>query len=81
MINHWKELQKLLKNILTDFYLELTTLHLISRKSSLYVYHLYDRLWKLVGEEVTYKVNKGNYIKLFDDARKKVRAWEKANVK
>ncbi|HEX9252830.1 MAG TPA: amidohydrolase family protein [Ignavibacteriaceae bacterium] len=51
------------------------------QEKQLYVYHLYDRLWKSVGEEVTYKVCKGNYIKLFDDARTKVRAWEKANVK
>jgi hypothetical protein len=45
------------------------------------VYHLYDRLWKAVGPEVTYKVSKGNYIRLFDDARTRVRAWEKANIK
>jgi hypothetical protein len=51
------------------------------QEKQLYVYHLYDRLWKLVGEEVTYKVSFGNYEKLFDDARAKVRAWEKANVK
>jgi predicted TIM-barrel fold metal-dependent hydrolase len=50
-------------------------------EKQLRVYHLYDRLWKLVGEEVTYKVSKGNYEKLFDDARLKVRAWEKVNVK
>lgn len=51
------------------------------QEKQLYVYHLYDRLWKLVGEEVTYKVSKGNYEKLFGDARAKVRAWEKANLK
>ena len=50
-------------------------------EKQLRVYHLYDRLWELVGEDVTYKVSKGNYIRLFDDARAKVRAWEKANVK
>jgi len=51
------------------------------QEKQLYVYHLYDRLWKAVGEEVTYKVCKGNYIRLFDDARAKVRAWEKENIK
>ena len=51
------------------------------QEKQLNVYHLYDRLWKLVGEGVTYKVSKENYIRLFDDARIKVRAWEKANVK
>jgi predicted TIM-barrel fold metal-dependent hydrolase len=50
-------------------------------EKQLKVYHLYDRLWKLVGEDVTYKVAKGNYEKLFDAARLKVRAWEKENVK
>ena len=45
-----------------------------------YVYHLYDPLWKGLGEEITYKVCIGNYEKLFDDARAKVRAWETANV-
>ena len=51
------------------------------QEKQFYVYHLYDPLWKAIGEEATYKVTKGNYEKLFDDARKKVRAWEKANVK
>jgi hypothetical protein len=51
------------------------------QEKQLNVYHLYDRLWETVGEDVTYKVTKGNYIKLFDNARAKVRAWEKANVK
>ena len=50
-------------------------------EKQLRVYHLYDRLWKLLGEEVTYKVAKGNYERMFDDARLKVRAWEKVNVK
>ncbi|MCU0343395.1 MAG: amidohydrolase [Ignavibacterium sp.] len=51
------------------------------QEKQLYVYHLYDRLWKAVGEEVTYKVSIGNYEKLFNEARTKVRAWEKENVK
>jgi len=51
------------------------------KEKQLYVYNLYDRLWKLVSEDVTYKVAKGNYETLFDDARVKIRAWEKENVK
>lgn len=51
------------------------------QEKQLRVYHLYDRLWKAIGPEATYKVTKGNYIRLFDDARRKVRAWEKENVK
>ena len=51
------------------------------QEKQLNVYHLYDRLGKLVGEDVTYKVSKGNYEKLFGDARVKVRAWENENIK
>ena len=51
------------------------------QEKQLNVYHLYDRLWDAVGEEVTYKVCIGNYEILFGDARKKVRLWEAANVK
>jgi predicted TIM-barrel fold metal-dependent hydrolase len=51
------------------------------QEKHLNVYHLYDRLWKMLGEEVTYKVCQGNYERLFDEAREKVRAWEKASIK
>ena len=40
------------------------------QEKQLYVYHFYDRLWKLVGEEVTYKVSFGNYEKLFDESQR-----------
>ncbi len=33
-------------------------------------------LWKEVGEKVANKVRFGNYVRLFDDARKQVRHWE-----
>ncbi|MBV6419153.1 MAG: hypothetical protein DAHOPDDO_00364 [Ignavibacteriaceae bacterium] len=45
------------------------------------VYYLYDPLWKELGEEITFKVCKGNYEKLFNEARVKVRNWEKENIK
>jgi hypothetical protein len=45
------------------------------------VFHLYDPLWKLLSEEASYNVRIGNYERLFDDARTKVRAWEKVNLK
>jgi len=51
------------------------------QEKQLRVYHLYDRLWKAIGPEATYKVAKGNYVRLFDEARRKVRAWEKEHVK
>lgn len=51
------------------------------QEKQLKVYQLYDRLWKAVGSEVTYKASKGNYERIFDEARAKVRAWEKENLK
>jgi hypothetical protein len=45
------------------------------------VYHMYDPLWKLLTQEASQKVRMGNYERLFNDARTKVRAWEKANLK
>ncbi len=45
------------------------------------VFHLYDPLWKLLSEDASYKVRIGNYKRLFDQARTKIKAWEKANIK
>jgi len=45
------------------------------------VYNMYTPVWKALTPETSEKVRKGNYERLFDAARKKVRAWEKANVK
>jgi hypothetical protein len=44
------------------------------------VYEMYAPLWEKLTPEAKAKVLKGNYERLFDAARKKVRAWEKANV-
>jgi hypothetical protein len=44
------------------------------------IYSLYDPLWKLLTPSASEKVRKGNYKRLFDEARGKVRAWEKANL-
>jgi len=43
------------------------------------VYYRYDPLWKLLTPEAREKVRKGNYERLFDAARVKVRAWEAKN--
>jgi hypothetical protein len=51
-----------------------------SQEQYLKIYFLYDPLWKLLTPEASGKVRKGNYERLFDDARRKVRAWEKANL-
>jgi hypothetical protein len=38
-------------------------------------------LWKKVGPEASRKVKIANHIRLFDDARAKVRDWEAAHAK
>jgi len=45
------------------------------------VYDMYAPLFARLTPEASQKVRKGNYERLFDAARAKVRAWEKANVK
>ncbi len=51
-----------------------------SQEGYLKIYSLYDPLWKLLTPEASEKVRKGNYERLFDGARRKVRAWERANT-
>jgi len=43
------------------------------------VYDAYAPLWALLKPEVREKVLKGNYERLFDQARSRVRAWESQN--
>jgi predicted TIM-barrel fold metal-dependent hydrolase len=51
-----------------------------SQEKYLKVYDLYKPLFAALTPEESEKVRKGNYERLFDEARLKVRAWEKANV-
>ena len=44
------------------------------------VFHLWDRVFAELTPQASQAIRKGNYEKLFDAARIKVRAWEKANV-
>jgi hypothetical protein len=44
------------------------------------VYEMYAPLWKKLTPEASEKIRKSNYVQLFDKARKKVRAWEQANI-
>ncbi len=50
------------------------------QQTYLRVYYQYDPLWKLLDEETNHKVRKANYERLFDDARHRVREWEKAHA-
>ena len=43
------------------------------------VYQQYGPLWKLLTKDASEKVRKGNYERIFDQARIRVRAWESAH--
>jgi hypothetical protein len=51
-----------------------------NQESYLKIYSLYEPLWKLLSPGTSEKVRKSNYTRLFDEARRKVRAWERANL-
>jgi predicted TIM-barrel fold metal-dependent hydrolase len=52
-----------------------------TQESYMKVYYEYDPLWRLLSKDASEKVRKGNYERLFDAARPKVRAWEAAHPK
>lgn len=52
-----------------------------NQQQYLKIYGLYAPLWKQLSPETSAKVRKSNYERLFDDARREVRAWEQANLK
>jgi len=52
-----------------------------SQESYLKVYYQYSPLWALLDKDTSEKVRRGNYERLFNSARQKVRAWEAVNVK
>ena len=53
----------------------------LDQATQLRVYHLWDPVWAQLTPEASLNVRKGNYERIFDAARARVRAWEKANVK
>jgi hypothetical protein len=51
-----------------------------SRQADYYkVFHQYEPLWKLLAEGTSRKVRLENYERIFDKARRRVRAWEKSH--
>lgn len=52
-----------------------------NQEKYLKVYNQYEPLWKLLTPEASEKVRKGNYERIFDEARRKVRSWEAAHAK
>jgi hypothetical protein len=51
------------------------------QQTYLRVYRQYDPLWALLTPEAQQRVKRGNYERLFDAGRQRVRAWERANVR
>ncbi len=51
-----------------------------TQEKHLKVYHMYDPFWQKLKPATSLAVRKGNYERLYDAARAKVRAWEAANV-
>ena len=51
-----------------------------SQQKYLRVYEQYGPLWKLLSADASEKVRKGNYVRIFDQARTKVRSWESAHT-
>jgi predicted TIM-barrel fold metal-dependent hydrolase len=44
------------------------------------VFDMWAPVWRLLTPEASFKVRKGNYERLFNEGRTRVRAWEKANL-
>ena len=45
------------------------------------VFDMWAPVWQQLTPEASLKIRKGNYERIFDAARQRVRAWEQANVK
>jgi hypothetical protein len=43
-------------------------------------YAVWTPLWKELGPDLTRQVVKENYLRLFDQSRRNIRAWEQANA-
>ncbi|HKO45289.1 MAG TPA: amidohydrolase family protein [Pyrinomonadaceae bacterium] len=52
-----------------------------SEEKYLKVFKQYEPFWKLLTPEASEKVRKGNYERIFDEARRRVRSWEAAHAK
>ena len=45
------------------------------------VFDMWAPVWRAADARRQPKVRKGNYERIFDEGRRRVRAWEEANVK
>jgi predicted TIM-barrel fold metal-dependent hydrolase len=44
------------------------------------VFEMWAPVWRLLTPDASFKVRKGNYERIFDEGRRRVRDWEKANA-
>jgi Amidohydrolase len=44
------------------------------------VFDIWAPIWRLLTQEASHKVRKGNYQRIFDEGRRRVRAWEKTHA-
>jgi hypothetical protein len=51
------------------------------QETQLRVFHLWDRIFGQLTPEASFAIRRGNYERLFDGARTRVRAWEREHVK
>jgi hypothetical protein len=51
-----------------------------NQETYLKVYYQYDPLWKALTPQASEQVRKGNYERIFDNARRRVRFWEGAHL-
>ncbi len=51
-----------------------------SQEKYMQVYSLYGPLWNMLSKDASEKVRRENYERLFDEARRRVRAWEQSHV-
>ena len=45
------------------------------------VFDIWTPVWRLLSPEASLKVRRSNYERIFDEGRRRVRAWERANLK
>jgi hypothetical protein len=65
----------------TDIHDFLAIMGTPNQEKYLRVYRQYEPLWNALSFQTSEDVRKGNYERLFDEARKRVRTWEAANSK
>ena len=50
------------------------------KQEYLKTYRLYGPLWALLTKDASFKVRQGNYERIFDQARNRVRVWEASQL-